>query len=145
MAKDEIVYVVPYRCPRCGTDLETAAATLASWLLCPRCGRASLPPTYRESIDPESAVAVVDPDTIYIGPLFDLDTPAPSPLAPSPSGASTSSSGLSGQRVFLMVLLALAIGAITDAIISRSPSMGFLGFFMIAVALVWIVVGGVRL
>ena len=143
----EILYLVTYRCPRCGIDLETSQGPAGTWLLCPGCGRASLPPT-QEQLAAESMPtrAVVDPETLYIGPLFDVPSPPQSPwddgsrvpLAPSSYGINT-------QRVTLMVLFLVALGAISDAVISRTASTGLVGFMILGVALLWMVVGGIRL
>lgn len=40
----EITYIVAYRCPNCQAALEARTTEANTWLRCPKCGRASLPP-----------------------------------------------------------------------------------------------------
>ena len=42
--QSEITYIVAYRCPNCQAALEARTSEASTWLRCPKCGRASLPP-----------------------------------------------------------------------------------------------------
>lgn len=143
---DQILFLVSYPCPGCGTDLETGPRAVETWLRCPRCDRASLPPTYQQTLPQEIPVPVeaqVDPEIFYIGPFLKEPTMGEKPL--EPTTAPPIVSGLSGQRVALMVVLMMGMGAVADGVISRNLGSGFVGFLMVGSSLIWMVARGVRL
>lgn len=69
----EITFIVTYRCPRCDAALEARTRESHTWLRCPRCGRASLPPEHMRTPPPPVAL---DDDVLVIGSAPD-DVAAP--------------------------------------------------------------------
>lgn len=60
-----MTFIVTYPCPRCHAALEARASESYTWLRCPRCGRAGLPPEHmRNPPEPPSP----DEDVLVIGP-----------------------------------------------------------------------------
>ena len=75
MASD-ISYIVSYRCPHCQAPLEGRAHRAGTWLRCPRCSRASLPPSSALSVVPPVPIEPGE-EVLVIGPA-----PEPSPMTP---------------------------------------------------------------
>ena len=48
----DFVFIVNYSCPRCHAALEARASGPPTWLRCPGCGRASLPPEHMRAPRP---------------------------------------------------------------------------------------------
>ncbi len=83
----DFIFIVPYECPRCHASLEARASGPPSWLRCPSCGRASLPPEIIRSPPPP-----IDDQAFLIGAFSNVpaDLPIrPRAMAPRPSPAST--------------------------------------------------------
>jgi hypothetical protein len=72
----DISYIVSYRCPHCQAPLEGRAHRAGTWLRCPRCSRASLPPSSALSVAPPAPIEPGE-DVLVIGPA-----PEPSPMTP---------------------------------------------------------------
>jgi hypothetical protein len=89
----DFVFIVNYACPRCHASLETRTSGPPSWLRCPSCGRAVLPPDQNRIT---SKPYVLD-ETLIIG-NFTTGGPSvalplrPRPMAPFPAkpGSATS-------------------------------------------------------
>jgi hypothetical protein len=65
----EITFIVAYRCPRCHAALEARTAESHSWIRCPKCGRASLPPEHMRT--PSLRPMPLGDDVLVIGPTTD--------------------------------------------------------------------------
>ena len=66
----EITYIVTYRCPRCQAKLEARTSESHTWVRCPKCGRANLPPEHsyrRRTVRPP-----LGDDVLVIGPSPDF-------------------------------------------------------------------------
>jgi DNA-directed RNA polymerase subunit RPC12/RpoP len=103
-----MTFIVEYRCPRCGAALEARSSQAYSWLRCPSCGRASLPPEHMRTPRP-SVRSPLDEDVLIIGP----DRPGASASAlASASGRSSFRPGsfrriAGATALFLSLLIAL--------------------------------------
>ena len=75
--RSDIIFVVAYRCPRCQAALEGRADRAHSWLRCPKCGRASLPPEHAVRPVPVPERLAPGEDVLVIGP-----SPEPRPMTP---------------------------------------------------------------
>src|SRR3954468_22641240 len=65
----DITFIVAYRCPRCHAALEARTSESQTWLRCPKCGRASLPPEHMR--EPRRSTDAPGDDVLVIGPLPD--------------------------------------------------------------------------
>jgi hypothetical protein len=74
----DFVFIVSYSCPRCHAALEARASGAPSWLRCPSCGRASLPPEHNRA----APSPFVDDQTLIIGNFTTGGAAAPLPLRP---------------------------------------------------------------
>src|SRR5262245_59725752 len=95
VASPEITFIVNYRCSRCHAALEARTADAQTWLRCPECGRASLPPEHMRSLP--RPIASPDEDVLVIGP---------DPLGPrTGANGSLGASGRtgSGRRIAMAV------------------------------------------
>ena len=66
MVEPEITFIVTYRCPSCHAALEARTGEAHTWLRCPECGRASLPPEHMRTIP--RVRPLPDEDILVIGP-----------------------------------------------------------------------------
>ena len=107
---DELVFIVSYECPRCHASLEARASGPPSWLRCPGCGRASLPPDHERITMP-----IIDEDTLVIGNFV---TGSPSlklpirprsmaPLPPMMASKASTTRLLMGTAFFLTTFLCI--------------------------------------
>ncbi|AGA25142.1 hypothetical protein [Singulisphaera acidiphila] len=78
--QSEITYIVAYRCPNCQVALEARTSEANTWLCCPKCGRASLPPELMRP--PRVAHLAPDDAVLVIGPDQDSDAPEASRAHP---------------------------------------------------------------
>jgi hypothetical protein len=107
----DFVFIVNYSCPRCHAALEARASGPPSWLRCPSCGRASLPPDHTRSA--RRSVTFLDDDTLIIGNFTTGGAAAPLPIRPrgmaplpSPIAAKTPTAKLVlGSAFFLSTIL----------------------------------------
>lgn len=103
----DFLFIVSYECPRCHEALEARVNGPPTWLRCPSCGRASLPPEHER---PSSSSTFGD-DSLVIGNFgtFPGSLPLrPRAMAPLPitRGSKASSSRvLMGTGLFLTALL----------------------------------------
>jgi hypothetical protein len=80
----DFVFIVTYSCPRCHASLEARASGPPTWLRCPTCGRASLPPEHTR----RPPASFIDDDTLIIGNFTTAAAPLPirpRAMAPLPS------------------------------------------------------------
>ncbi len=78
MVDPDLVFIVSYSCPRCHASLEAQSNGPPTWLRCPSCGRASLPPEHNRIAPPP----YVDDRTLLIGNFTTGAAIAPPPFAP---------------------------------------------------------------
>lgn len=129
----DITFVETYSCPRCHAELEARISESYTWLRCPKCGRASLPPetTARTPVrEREPAAAGI----FVIGPGSDLRglNHAEQERAGAHPG--------SARRIALAVGFLLAVGAlvvsfieqnVTNVLIFGIATLGLFGFAMV--------------
>ena len=80
----DFVFIVAYSCPRCHAPLEARASGPPTWLRCPSCGRACLPPEHTR----RSPASFIDDETLIIGNFATGAAPLPirpRQMAPLPS------------------------------------------------------------
>lgn len=96
----ENMLVVSYRCPRCDAALEARTSEADSWLRCPRCGRASLPPDTSLTPPPLPSSPPLSDDALLGG---------------FPAGSLTPrrSSPVSGWRVFVGLAFLSSLSMLT--------------------------------
>ncbi|WP_406697644.1 transposase [Singulisphaera sp. Ch08] len=109
--QSEITYIVAYRCPNCQAALEARSSEAQTWLRCPKCGRASLPPELVRTphVDP----ILPGDDVLVIGPAAHaagLDSGEPRP-SPAYSGAV--------RRVLLVVGILAAFMMLMTSFVER--------------------------
>jgi hypothetical protein len=107
----DFVFIVNYDCPNCHAGLEARGSDSPTWLRCPSCGKASIPPEHAR-IRP-----TIDRETLVIGPVTAIAAPAngklpirPRPMMPMPEvheGKSQSTRMLLGAGLFVTIFLAL--------------------------------------
>jgi len=96
----DFVFIVTYACPRCHAALETRSSGPPSWLRCPSCGRASLPPEHNRNVAFRPEVNDEEP-AIFIG-ASDAISAAP-PSGPRPMAARPSATPSRAQSTRLML------------------------------------------
>lgn len=126
----DFVFIVNYACPRCHAALEARLSGAPSWLRCPSCGRASLPPEHNRMAPPP----MVDDQTLVIGNFTTGAATASMPLPvrprsttpfPARQGTPTPTARvLLGSGLFLTVLLFLL--SLLDSNGGRAGVFGFL-------------------
>lgn len=109
----DFVFIVSYSCPRCQALLESQANGPPTWLRCPACGRASLPPEHnRRSVtflDEEPPLLIGNFTTG--GPSASLPlrprgmAPLPRPLSTQQGPATPTARILLGSGFFLTTIL----------------------------------------
>ncbi|WP_435007764.1 hypothetical protein P12x_005029 [Tundrisphaera lichenicola] len=105
----DFVFIVSYECPRCRTALEARASGPPTWLRCPECGRASLPPEHMRGPRPP-----VEPQDIKIG-TFTTGSSAALPIRPrsmapmplNPAARAPAGRLMLGSAFFLTICLFL--------------------------------------
>jgi hypothetical protein len=105
----DFIFIVNYQCPRCHAALEARASGPPTWLRCPECGRASLPPEHmRTSRQP------IEESNLLVGTFTTNGSTAlpirPRPMAPMPGlpGAKAPTARLMlGSGFFLTMFLFL--------------------------------------
>jgi hypothetical protein len=103
----EITYIMTYRCPRCHAALEARTSESHTWVRCPRCGRANLPPehTYRPPREPSP----LGDDVLVIGPSPDFPGPSHAVAShPDPHSGSARRITLAVGILVSLTLLAMA-------------------------------------
>lgn len=120
--QSEITYIVPYRCPNCQVGLEARTSEANSWLRCPNCGRASLPP--EPSRTPRVEPILPGNDVLVIGPGTDV----PGPYSGAPTGYHRSYPGAVRRVVMTLFVLsslwALTMGLVTGDSVRVAVSGG---------------------
>jgi hypothetical protein len=121
----EITFLVSYQCPRCHAALEAGAADPASWLRCPKCGRASLPPS--PSLSPSvPRAAQADGEVLFIGPGDEART-LHAPTAPrATAGATRRIAFITGLLVSSLVLVFALLGQ--DSLVASVAGLAALIF-----------------
>ena len=105
----DFVFIVPYSCPRCHASLEARASGAPTWLRCPACGRASLPPEHNRS----SSSSFIDDQTLVIGNFVTGHAPLPirpramAPMPPARASKAPTARLLLGTGFFLTMFLSL--------------------------------------
>lgn len=107
----EIVFVETYTCPRCLAELQAPRGYESMWLLCPKCGRATLPPNALTPI-PRSR-RILDDDVLIIGPSDDERPLAPLSPLPAPKRP------LSAKRVVLLVGFIISFCGLAEAFVAQ--------------------------
>ncbi|SIO44593.1 hypothetical protein SAMN05444166_4790 [Singulisphaera sp. GP187] len=107
----EITYIVAYRCPNCQAALEARTSEAQTWLRCPKCGRANLPPELVRTprVDP----ILPGDDVLVIGPATDapgLDTGEQGGYHRTYPGAV--------RRVALAILLLSSVSSVATAFLT---------------------------
>jgi len=114
----EIAFIDTYACPRCGTELETPPGYGSMWLLCPRCGRAGLPPESSATAVRPVRPAAYEPGVLVIGPADN------EPLAPA-----RTKRPLSVWRVVLLTALLIALFALVGALVEQQTFVAAISGF----------------
>lgn len=131
-ASPEIDYFVSYPCAGCGATLSVRVSRVDTWHRCPSCGRSGLPPDGDWQPDRSVVTAGNLPgdETLVIGPLFDPPgVPAP------PAGPPARRRPLSVRRVVTLLLLAMSVSLMIDALASRNMVNAVLGAILGAIGL----------
>jgi hypothetical protein len=130
----EITFIVTYECPRCQAALEARTAESQTWLRCPKCGRASLPPEHME-VEPPARSAPAE-DFLIIGPeRLDRLTPEP------PQGALAGS----GRRIALATFFIGSLGMLLIAFVDQNPgNMTIFGILTVVFLGLLAITGGRR-
>jgi len=122
----EITFVVSYRCPNCQAALEARSSEVQQgWLRCPKCGRASLPPSTVRPSPAERALATPDEDLLVIG-----STAEDPGMASDAADAATHRVYPAGavRRVVMALLILFSVSGLLGAFLRRSPlSVAFFG------------------
>jgi len=92
----DLVFIVNYQCPRCHAALEARESGPPTWLRCPACGRASLPPEQIRATRPP-----VEEETLLIGAF--TTGPGALPIRPRPMAPRPSIIGSKAQTARLML------------------------------------------
>jgi hypothetical protein len=75
----DFVFIESYSCPRCHASLEAGVSGPPTWLRCPACGRASLPPEHNRIAPPPY---YADERTLLIGNFTTGGALPPLPIRP---------------------------------------------------------------
>jgi hypothetical protein len=125
----DFVFIVTYACPRCHASLEARASGPPTWLRCPACGRACLPPEHNRI----SHLPSIDDDMLIIGNFTTAGGTAPLPLRPramaplplrQPAPSTPTARLLLGTGFFLTTIM--FVFSLLDADKSRAGFFGFI-------------------
>ncbi len=123
MVQPEIAFIVNYRCPRCQAALEARTRESYTWLRCPRCGRASLPP---EPMRKAPAPQPLGDDVLVIGDTPDLRSLAPAAHA-EPGSARRIALAVGILASLTMLMLSFVDGNNVNVTIFGSTTLALFG------------------
>jgi hypothetical protein len=106
----DITFIVTYRCPTCQAALEARTSEAHTWLRCPKCGRASLPPEYVRTPPPRRHAP--GEDILVIGP---------DAVDPRRAVSESAHSG-SGRRIAMAVGMLISVGMLIVSFLDGNPT-----------------------
>jgi hypothetical protein len=125
----EITFIVTYRCPCCHAALEARTSEAHTWLRCPECGRASLPPEHMRTLPPVRNSP--DDDVLIIGP--DAGGPRRAMSGQAESGAHPGGGRRVGLAVGVFVSFAMLAIAFFEGNVANVAIFGVTTIVLLAI------------